>query len=180
MLWHEMLLLMRISTLSDMFFSWFRKHTGKHWMSLIQWGSQILYWGWLRGGTVLIIGLNMQAWFWRSSLCSSFGGGKDDLLLSSYVCSAFPPDAFFVNVISCWKGNEVIQRPSLSYTSIKLAVYYLGLLFLKCSAPPFSVDYFVVYTIVFSYLAKDVLECDWQVASLASWCEEVLFKPDFS
>lgn len=52
---------MLISTSSNILFPLFRLHIGKHWMFLTQWGFQILYWGWLRGGIVLIIGLNMQA-----------------------------------------------------------------------------------------------------------------------
>ena len=52
---------MLISTSSNILFPLFRLHIGKHWMFLTQWGFQILYWGWLRGGIVLIIGLNMLA-----------------------------------------------------------------------------------------------------------------------
>lgn len=59
----------------------FREHNEKHLMSWIQWVFPTLYWSLSRGGTVLISGSSMQAWFWQSLLCFSFGGGHDDQCL---------------------------------------------------------------------------------------------------
>lgn len=53
----------------------FRKLNGKHLMFLTQWDSPTLYWGWLRGGIVLIDRSSMLGWYQLSSSCFSSGGG---------------------------------------------------------------------------------------------------------